>query len=538
MTLPPDLSRKTGTGPVLSRVPRWRPALPPCNHACPAGEDIQAWLSLAQSGQFEAAWRRLIEVNPLPAVHGRVCYHPCERACNRAEVDEAVSIHAIERFLGDEALRLGWLPAPPPASTGKRVLVVGAGPSGLSCAWHLNRLGHSVEIREAGPRPGGMLRFGIPAYRLPRAVLDGEVARMLAAGVQLTLNHKVEDVLAEWREGGFDAVFMAIGAHLAKRVDIPAREAGRILDAVSFLQQASLAQEQGLQPPVLGRRVAIYGGGNTAMDAARTARRLGAEEAMIIYRRDRDHMPAHDFEAIEAEEEGITINWLRSIRQFDSDRLEVEVMTLDEQGQPQPTGRVETLEADALILALGQEVDLSVLKSVPGVRLSGEVVQVGENLMTDLPGLFAGGDMVPSERTVTVATGHGKKAARHIDAWLRGERYCKPPSFPLVGTASLQLWFQTWAPASDQSVLAPASRHGFSEIVCGLDASEARYEASRCYSCGNCFECDGCFASCPEQAIEKLGAGLGYRVDPARCSGCSACHDQCPCNAIEMEEAK
>ncbi|MGY3925854.1 FAD-dependent oxidoreductase [Aeromonas simiae] len=351
MTLPPDLSRKTGTGPVLSRVPRWRPALPPCNHACPAGEDIQAWLSLAQSGQFEAAWRRLIEVNPLPAVHGRVCYHPCEHACNRAEVDEAVSIHAIERFLGDEALRLGWLPAPPPAPTGKRVLVVGAGPSGLSCAWHLNRLGHSVEIREAGPRPGGMLRFGIPAYRLPRAVLDGEVARMLAAGVQLTLNHKVEDVLAEWREGGFDAVFMAIGAHLAKRVDIPAREAGRILDAVSFLQQASLAQEQGLRPPELGRRVAIYGGGNTAMDAARTARRLGAEEAMIIYRRDRDHMPAHDFEAIEAEEEGITINWLRSIRQFDSDCLEVEVMTLDEQGQPQPTGRFETLEADALILA-------------------------------------------------------------------------------------------------------------------------------------------------------------------------------------------
>lgn len=539
MTSPPDLSRKTGTGPVRSRVPVWRPALPPCNHACPAGENIQAWLSLAQAGHFEAAWQRLVEENPFPAIHGRVCYHPCESGCNRAAVDEAVSIHAIERFLGDEALRLGWRPAPLSCTGGKRVLVVGAGPSGLSCAWHLNRLGHRVEIREAGPLAGGMLRFGIPAYRLPREVLDGEVARLVEAGVTLTLNHKVEDVLRERDEGGFDAVFMAIGAHLAKRVDIPAREAGRILDAVSFLEQASLCVEQGLPPPKLGRRVAIYGGGNTAMDAARTARRLGAEEAMIIYRRDRDHMPAHAFEADEAEEEGIKINWLRSIRHMDESRIEVEEMTLDGDGRPVPTGRIETLEADSLILALGQEVDLTVLETIPGVRVNQEgVVQVGENLMTDVPGLFAGGDMVPSQRTVTIATGHGKKAARHMDAWLRGEHYQKPPSHPLIGHEGLHLWFQTRAPASDQPVMAAAARQDFREIVGGLSEGEARYEASRCYSCGNCFECDGCYGSCPEQAIEKLGAGLGYRVDPARCTGCSACHDQCPCNAIEMEEAR
>ncbi|WP_257978344.1 NAD(P)-binding protein, partial [Aeromonas caviae] len=420
MTPQPDLSLKTGTGPVRTRLPVWRAALPPCNHACPAGENIQAWLALAEAGRFEAAWQRLIEENPLPAVHGRVCYHPCESACNRAQVDEAVSIHAIERFLGDEALARGWQPATPAPASGKKVLVIGAGPSGLSCAWHLNRLGHQVEIREAGPLAGGMLRFGIPAYRLPRDVLDREVARIVAAGVTLTLNHKVEDVLKARDQGGFDAVFMAIGAHLAKRVDIPAREAGKILDAVSFLEQASLAEEQGLPPPRLGRRVAIYGGGNTAMDAARTARRLGVEEAMIIYRRDRDHMPAHAFEALEAEEEGIKINWLRTIRQLDSTRIEVEVMTLDAEGKPVPTGQFETLEADSLILALGQEVDLSVLESIPGVRVNQEgVVQVGENLMTDVPGLFAGGDMVPSERTVTIATGHGKKAARHMDAWLR-----------------------------------------------------------------------------------------------------------------------
>ncbi|WP_323922994.1 NAD(P)-binding protein [Aeromonas caviae] len=542
MTPQPDLSQKTGTGPVRTRLPVWQPALPPCNHACPAGENIQAWLALAEAGRFEAAWQRLIEENPLPAVHGRVCYHPCETACNRAQVDDAVSIHAIERFLGDEALARGWQPAPPAPASGKKVLVIGAGPSGLSCAWHLNRLGHQVEIREAGPLAGGMLRFGIPAYRLPREMLDREVARIVAAGVTLTLNHKVEDVLCERDEGGFDAVFMAIGAHLAKRVDIPAREAGKILDAVSFLEQASLAEEKGLPPPKLGRRVAIYGGGNTAMDAARTARRLGVEEAMIIYRRDRDHMPAHAFEADEAEEEGIKINWLRTIRQLDSTNIEVEVMALDAEGKPVPTGKFETLEADSLILALGQEVDLSVLESIPGVRVNKEgVVQVGDNLMTDVPGLFAGGDMVPSERTVTIATGHGKKAARHMDAWLRGRHYHKPLSHlqagkPLVGPEQLQLWFQTHAPASSQPVKPPSARDDFGEIIGGLDETAARYEAARCYSCGNCFECDGCYGSCPEQAIAKLGPGKGYQVDAERCTGCGACHDQCPCHAIELRQ--
>lgn len=497
---------------------------------------------MAEAGRFEAAWQRLIEENPLPAVHGRVCYHPCETACNRAQVDDAVSIHAIERFLGDEALARGWQPAPPAPASGKKVLVIGAGPSGLSCAWHLNRLGHQVEIREAGPLAGGMLRFGIPAYRLPRDVLDREVARIVAAGVTLTLNHKVEDVLRERDEGSFDAVFMAIGAHLAKRVDIPAREAGKILDAVSFLEQASLAEEKGLPPPKLGRRVAIYGGGNTAMDAARTARRLGVEEAMIIYRRDRDHMPAHAFEADEAEEEGIKINWLRTIRQLDSTNIEVEVMALDAEGKPVPTGKFETLEADSLILALGQEVDLSVLESIPGVRVNKEgVVQVGENLMTDVPGLFAGGDMVPSERTVTIATGHGKKAARHTDAWLRGRHYHKPLSHlqagkPLVGPEQLQLWFQTHAPASSQPVKPAWARDDFGEIIGGLDEVAARYEAARCYSCGNCFECDGCYGSCPEQAIAKLGPGLGYQVDAEHCTGCGACHDQCPCHAIELRQ--
>jgi NADPH-dependent glutamate synthase beta subunit-like oxidoreductase len=536
MTLPPDLSGLSGTGPVRRHKPIYRDSLPPCNHACPAGENIQAWLALAQEGRNEEAWQSLIENNPMPAVHGRVCYHPCEKSCNRAQVDQSVSIHAVERYLGDQALKNGWKPTWSATPSGKKVLIIGAGPSGLSCAWHLRRLGHQVEIHEAGPMAGGMMRFGIPAYRMPRDILDREIQQILDTGVTLKLNHKVEDVMAEKQRGGFDAVFMAIGAHLAKKVDIPAREAGKILDAVSYLD----AVERG-EAPKLGRRVAIYGGGNTAMDASRTARRLGAEEVMIIYRRDREHMPAHAFEADEAIEEGIKINWLRTIRQIDSDAMTVEEMAVDANGRPQPTGRFETLNADSLILALGQEVDLAVLKRIPGIVLHNDgVVDVDEHMMTSVSGIFAGGDMVPSERTVTIATGHGKKAARHIDGWLRGQPYSKPAPIPVMEYPGLHLWYNTDADAAHQPEITPEQREGFDEIIGGLTDVQARYEATRCYSCGNCFECDGCYGACPEGAVIKLGKGLRYRFDYTRCSGCAACFQQCPCHAIEMvaEEAR
>jgi NADPH-dependent glutamate synthase beta subunit-like oxidoreductase len=504
--------------------------LPPCNAGCPAGENIQAWLAAARDGEFERAWRLLTDDNPFPAIHGRVCYHPCESVCNRAELDSAVSIHAVERFLGDLATANGWAPGMEQAEpTGKRVLVIGAGPSGLSAAYHLARRGHQVEVRDAGAEPGGMMRYGIPAYRLPRDVLAAEIGRIEAMGVRITCEHQVTDLDAE--RAGFDAVFVAVGAHLSKHVDIPAREAGRIIDAVPFLREVAAGGH-----PLLGRRVAVYGGGNTAMDAARTAKRLGAGDALIVYRRTRERMPAHEDEAAAAESEGVTINWLRTITAFDGPEMSVEVMELDESGSPRPTGRYEQLSADTLILALGQDADTRFLRDVPGVEFKRDgTVLVGPDMMTGCPGVFAGGDMVPAERTVTVGTGHGKKAAKFIDAYLRGGTYVPPAKHEEAGFGLLHPWYFTDAPPAEQPEREVATRvTDFSEVTGGLTEPEAVREAVRCLSCGNCFECDGCAAACPEDAVIKLGRGHRYEFDYDRCTGCGACYGQCPVHAIEM----
>ncbi len=532
LTAPPDLwGGRSRAGPVRSSRPVYVDLLPPCNTGCPAGENIQSWLALVEAGRHEEAWRAIVADNPLPSIHGRVCYHPCESGCNRAELDSAVSIHSVERFLGDLALDRGWEIPPPPDRSGFRVLVIGAGPSGLSAAYHLARRGHDVEVRDAGDVPGGMMRYGIPEYRLPREVLDGELRRIEALGVRFTTEHRVEDLPAERNEGDFDAVFVAVGAHLSKRVDIPARDAVHMVDALSFLRSVASGDS-----PAIGRRVAVYGGGNTAMDAARTARRLGADDALIVYRRTRAQMPAHEEEAADAEREGVRINWLRTITAFDGPTLTVEAMELDENGFPQPTGRFEELAADTVILALGQESDTSFLRTVPGVEFSPDgTVVVSSSMMTGCPGVFAGGDMVPAERTVTVGVGHGKKAARNIDYWLRSTADPLPVKNEVATFDMLNLWYFGDAARRRQPELEPDERvAGFAEVMGGLSEQEAVFESGRCLSCGNCFECDGCLGACPEDAVIKLGVGHRYRFNYDRCTGCGACFEQCPVHAIEM----
>jgi 2-oxoacid:acceptor oxidoreductase delta subunit (pyruvate/2-ketoisovalerate family) len=530
ITLDVGSSLANRTGSWRTARPVYLDRLPPCNNACPAGENIQGWLFHAESGAYEQAWRSLTLDNPLPAVMGRVCYHPCEGACNRGQIDAAVGINSVERFLGDEAIKRGWKFDPPAQETGKRVLVVGAGPSGLSAAYHLRRMGHSVSIYEAGPMAGGMMRFGIPKYRLPRDVLDAEIQRIVDMGVEIRLDTKVSDLLYTKSEGRFDAVFLAVGAHIGKRTYIPAGSASKILDAVSVLREM-----EGADKPMLGRRVVVYGGGNTAMDVARTAKRLGAEEAIVVYRRTREKMPAHDSEVQEALQEGVMIKWLSTIRQAGDATITVEKMELDEKGFPQPTGELETLEADSLVLALGQDVDLSLLNGVPGLAIRDGVVQVGTDLMTGYPGLFAGGDMVPSERTVTVGIGHGKKAARNIDAWLRGSRYAPPPKHELATIERINTWYYSDAPKTVRPMLNVIRRQStFEEVQGGLDEHNALYEARRCLSCGNCFECDNCYGVCPDNAVIKLGPGKRFEFNYDYCKGCGICVAECPCGAIKM----
>ncbi|HEX6461070.1 MAG TPA: NAD(P)-binding protein [Thermoleophilaceae bacterium] len=525
-----SLANKTGSWRTERPVYVERQA--PCGHACPAGENVQQWLYHAEEGAYEKAWRQIMLDNPLPAVMGRVCYHPCETACNRAQLDEAVGINSVEQFLGDEAIKQGWKVDPPAEQSGKHVLVVGAGPSGLSAAYHLTLLGHSVAIHDAGPVAGGMMRFGIPRYRLPREVLDAEVQRIVDMGVELHLNSNVTSVLDAMQDGGFDAAFLAVGAQIGKRAYIPAGSAAKMLDAVSMLRSM-----EGEEKPLLGRRVVIYGGGNTAIDAARTAKRLGAEDSIIVYRRTRDRMPAHDFEVEEALEEGVAMKWLSTIKHADAGRLQIEKMELDETGFPQPTGEYEELEADSLVLALGQETDLSLLDHVPGIEREDGVVKVGPNMMTGHPGIFAGGDMVPAERTVTVAVGHGKAAARDIDAWLRGTRYSDAPR-ELADFDLLNTWYYADAPKAIRPQLDIVRRRStFDEVVIGLDESNALFEARRCLSCGSCFACDNCYGVCPDNAVIKLdpGGSYQYEIDYDFCKGCGICAEECPCGAIRME---
>ncbi len=529
ITLSVDSSLANHTGSWRVEKPEYVHRMPPCNNACPAGENIQNWLYIAEDGSYESAWRALVQENPFPAIMGRVCYHPCQDVCNRSFLDEAVGINSVERFLGDHALEKGWAIPAPEKESGFKVLIIGAGPAGLSAAYHLRRLGHAVTVRDATHAPGGMMRYGIPKYRLPREILDAEIDRIKNMGIKFEMNTRVDDVHTAMDEG-FDAVFMAIGAQLSKRAYIPASEAARILDAIKVLHDV----EDGNQP-LLGRKVVVYGGGNTAMDVARTAKRLGAEEAVIVYRRTRDKAPANDLEITEALEEGILVKWLSTVNHVGQHELRIEKMELDGEGFPQPTGEFETLEADSLILALGQEVDFSLLGNSADLDVADGTMSVDATMMTSHPGIFAGGDMVPADRTVTTGVGHGKKAARNIDAWLRSTAYENVKNTDLVTYEQLNTWYYTDAPHVVRERLEATRRaKDFSEVVKGLDESNALYEARRCMSCGNCFECDNCFGVCPDNAIIKLGPGKGFEINLDYCKGCGICVSECPSSSIVM----
>lgn len=558
----PSLENKTGG---------WRFARPvfvdrvaPCSRQCPAGEDIAGMLFLASQGRYEDAWRLIVRENPFPAVMGRVCYHTCEQRCNRAEHDEAVSIHSVERFLGDYALERGLQVEDLPEEGEPSVAVVGAGPSGLSAAYHLRRMGYRLTVLDAMERPGGLMQYGIPAYRLPRDVLDGEIARLERMGVRFEMGRKVggEKVWADLATE-HDAVFLAIGAHREARLDLEGESLDGVFRALPFLADVNHGSF-----PALGEHVAVIGGGNSAIDCARVCRRLGAKVS-VFYRRSEAEMPAHPEEVALAREEGVAFEFLRTPEAIlGPDRVRgvrlarMELGEPDETGRrrPVPTGKTLDAACTGLILAVGESPDP---ESLPGgLELDTSGVPSDAFGRTGLAKVFVGGDLAPIPRTVTHAIGSGKRAAAAIQAFLSGkgpehvdilfrwgdtgnvclgdleDRTLFPRRNPIPEVVEYDglnpFYFDRRPALSIRNRSVEERLGGFDEVVSGPTEAEALAEAARCFNCGSCTECGNCYLFCPDVSVLKDPGGFGYAIDLDYCKGCGICVHECPRGAMTM----
>ena len=555
---------KTGTWRYLT--PAYLDKLAPCNEACPAGEDVEAAMVLAGQEDYLEAWGKITQENPLPRVCGRVCFHPCEGSCNRKEFDEATSINALERFLGDQAFQSGKRFPSPKEKKKEKVAIIGSGPAGLSCAYHLASLGYGVTLFEAQPQLGGVLRYGIPSYRLPKEVLDQEIDNILSLGVEAKTGAPVGTEV-KWEElRKFDAVFVAAGAWKNLPLKIPGEDAAGVMSGLEFLQKVNSGQAVDL-----GQRVAIIGGGNTAMDAARSALRLGAKP-LVIYRRTREEMPAWEEEVAETAEENIEFIFLSSpVKILTEDGKVTGIECLknllgppgkDGRREPRPVeGSNFTLPVDAVISAIGETPDFSFLPDE--LRKSAASLPVDGTGATVLRGVFAGGDIIAQPRTVSYAIGSGKKAAMAIDATLQGKNVAEAlqaASLGEKGSLSMARYRKGGADGIAQEVvrfseLNPAyfkrqsrkpkeklshSRRtaGFSEVNLALSPASALYEAKRCFNCGVCNLCHNCFIYCSDLAISARPDKQGYDINYDYCKGCCICVEECPRGAISVEVKK
>ena len=502
----PPSTWTTGTTEVI-KTGTWRAALPvyrnppsPCRLACPVDGRIADWMQQAKAGDFFGAWTTLTDHNPFPAVAGRVCHHPCESACNRGAYDEPLAVRWLERHVGDLALAEGWQFPPAPLGQG-RVAIVGGGPSGLSAAYQLRRRGYAVSIFEAQRELGGLLRDGIPPYRLPRAVLDGEIRRILALGIEVhagTALASPEQFLELRAE--YDAVYLALGARRQKRLSQLDYTAPWVVDGAAYLAAANAGT-----PPALGERVVAIGGGSAAMDVARSARRAG-HEVSVLSLEPEAQMPAQREEVVAAKAEGV--------RLFDGAVLKSVSVNGTLTLHCVRVGSENSdfyLDAEAIIPAIGQVPDLAVLRSL--LDVDGTLIYTGERGATSLGGVYAGGDVATSARFVTRAIGMGRDAALEIDRWLMGEAATRAEAQAPVPLSAINTFYYPHEKRSDP-----------------------RAEAARCFSCGRCTLCDNCFKYCPDMAVRRVAGG--YEIALEYCKGCGLCVKECPTGSIAMCEER
>jgi len=526
---------KTGGWRYLKPV--YEEKLAPCRVACPAGTDWPRVLTLLAEQRTAEAWQRIKAENPLPGVCGRVCFHPCETACNRKHLDEAVSIQALERFIADAFLDLRP-DAARVACRGQRVAIVGSGPAGLSCAYFLAQDGYSVTIYEAESKPGGMLRVGIPPYRLPREVLEKEIQDITALGVQFQLKTRIGfDVDLEKLWQSHDALFIATGAHRSRPLHIRGEEQAGVITGLDFLKAVNAGRRIHL-----GQRVFVIGGGNTAMDAARTALRLGATPT-VVYRRTRAEMPAISEEIEQAEHEGIEFVFLaapQAIRRSNGGLQvtfsKMELGKPDESGRRQPRvipGSEFVREADSLITAVGEEPELSFLTE--SVETSAGIVMSHPKNVLEREGIFLGGDAQRGPSTVIEAIASGKEAARAIRRYLRKERVKREHKAEEAVFERLHVEHFPSQGRAPAPYLPIAQRiRDFSEVKGSLSQEDAVTEAKRCFSCGVCNFCDNCRVFCPDVAISRRNGG--YEVNLEYCKGCGICAQECPRGVISLAE--
>jgi len=552
---------KTGTWRI--QRPFYEDKAPPCNAACPAGNDIVAFIQKIAKEDFEGAWTILKEENPFPGICGRVCFHPCESKCNRGSFDEPISIHALERFVADFATsqhkKMKWM-----AEKGReKVAIIGSGPAGLSCAFHLTKLHYNVTVFESFSLSGGMLRLGIPSYRLPKDVLDREISDMEALGVEIRRGVTLGENLRLEDLKDYQAIFIAIGAHQSRGLGIPGEKRKNVFSGLDILRKINLNKRV-----KLGDKIAIIGGGNTAIDVARSVIRLG-KKATILYRRSKEEMPAFEEEISEALEEGVKIRYLvNPIRIGQKDglkRLECLRMELgekDESGRRRPLPISNSnffIEVEDVIVAAGEEIEVSFLPK--GMEKKEGIVLTQKDGSTGVKGIFAGGDLTSNQRTVAHAIGSGKKAAMAIDCYFRdkdseeairqtfiGEgpsisifRYLHPGErvmdSHIVTFEELNMdYFESAKRQKESKRLIKERIKGFDEVTSTLTNSSAIEEAERCFNCGTCNECENCYVFCPDASILKRGEDLSHQVDYDFCKGCGICLTECPRGAISLEE--